>query len=811
MFLGVSSMRGLLYRPDRCAARLLGVAAMGPAVRGRSALILMAALVIGIVVVSPSGALHGQCALAQLAASGGGAGDRLGHAVSISGDVAVAGSPFHEEFFLNLNAGAASVYRWTGGGWVEETLLIAGDGGVGEEFGFSVAALGDLVMVGARYAQGALAPHAGAAYLYHWDGSSWTQEWKLTASDGLTGEEFGFSIDLTADLAIVGAPHSSNPTGVDTGCAYIYRKVGGVWLEEARMAADDGVSGDRFGASVAIDGDVAVVGAPLSSDIGTGSGAAYVYRHVAGAWTQELKLIAADASAFAQLGTSVSASGGAILAGAIRAQDGSGDTTGAGYVFRDAAGTWLEEAKLLPSSGGTGDLYGASVDLEGDRALLGSELGEGAALFERSAGVWAEGATILIIPPILEEHFGASVSLSGDRAMIGAPFRDGTAVDSGGVELFFVGVGTDCNFNGILDECDIASGSATDCNGNGLPDTCDLLAGTSSDCNGNSALDECEIALGLANDCNGNGLLDICEITAGTAVDCDGNGVLDECEIAGGAADCDGNGVVDACEIAAGTATDCDGNGVIDECEIAAGTADCNGNGLVDACEIAGGTATDCDGNGVIDSCELAAGTAADCDGNGLIDPCEIAAGTAADCDANGLIDGCEIAAGTAADCDGSGVIDSCEIAGGVAADCDGNGVIDGCDIATGTAGDCNGNAIPDSCDILAGTSTDANGDGIPDECPAPLFLRGDISQDGNLNMLDVVEIVAVLFDAGAPGPCNDVLDVNDDGGLDVADVIYLLQYLFNQGPAIPPPFEGCGIDPTGDGLICTESQVSCP
>jgi hypothetical protein len=138
--------------------------------------------------------------------------------------------------------------------------------------------------------------------------------------------------------------------------------------------------------------------------------------------------------------------------------------------------------------------------------------------------------------------------------------------------------GRDCNRNGILDSCEIASGSTADCEGNGIPDECEFL------------------------DCNGNGTRDFCEIASGTSADCDGNGVPDSCDIAGDG-DCDGDGRVDACEIAAGLDPDCDGNGVPDSCDVAGG-GDCDGDGRVDACEVAAGDETDCDGNGVPDVCE---------------------------------------------------------------------------------------------------------------------------------------------------------------------------------------------------------------
>ena len=131
---------------------------------------------------------------------------------------------------------------------------------------------------------------------------------------------------------------------------------------------------------------------------------------------------------------------------------------------------------------------------------------------------------------------------------------------------------TDCNGNGIADNCDIADGTSNDGNENGIPDECETI-----DCNDNGINDADELADGTATDCNGNGVPDECDIADGTSSDCDGNGVPDECQ----SNDCNGNGVPDNCDIADGTSEDCDGDGTPDECE-----PDSDGNGIIDDCEV---------------------------------------------------------------------------------------------------------------------------------------------------------------------------------------------------------------------------------
>ncbi|UCC29835.1 MAG: CRTAC1 family protein [Phycisphaerales bacterium] len=167
--------------------------------------------------------------------------------------------------------------------------------------------------------------------------------------------------------------------------------------------------------------------------------------------------------------------------------------------------------------------------------------------------------------------------------------------------------GTDCNNNGMSDECDIGSGAAPDCNDNGAPDECDVTGDTSDDCSGNGVPDECE------PDCNNTGVADSCDILEGTSDDCSGNEIPDECE-----PDCNNTGVADSCDILEGTSDDCSGNGVPDECE-----PDCNDTGAADSCDILMGTSQDCNTNEVPDACDLAEGTSTDVNGNGVPDECD--------------------------------------------------------------------------------------------------------------------------------------------------------------------------------------------
>lgn len=182
----------------------------------------------------------------------------------------------------------------------------------------------------------------------------------------------------------------------------------------------------------------------------------------------------------------------------------------------------------------------------------------------------------------------------------------------------------------------------------------------SGDCDGNGSLDSCDLASGELTDCDGNGIPDVCDAIS---ADCDRDGVPDACEIDAGAADCDGNGVPDECD------PDCDGDGVPDACEIAfGGDSDCNGNGVPDGCEVALGQGAfdpDCDDDGIHDACQIAADPSLDTNGDALLDSCQRARG---DLDLDREIGGADLAvllaewgaeAPVEGDLDGNGIVDA--------------------------------------------------------------------------------------------------------------------------------------------------------
>jgi len=196
---------------------------------------------------------------------------------------------------------------------------------------------------------------------------------KLVASDGAAGDKFGCSVSVSGDVAVVGA-WGDDDNGPSSGSAYVYRWDGTSWAQEPnKLLASDGASSDVFGNSVSVSGDVAVVGAYGDDDKGDMSGSAYVFRWNGTSWAQEPnKLLASDGAASDYFGSSVSVSGEVAVVGAFLDDNANGTTAGSAYVFRWNGTSWVEQRKLVASDGAAGDEFGYSVSVSGNVVVVGA-------------------------------------------------------------------------------------------------------------------------------------------------------------------------------------------------------------------------------------------------------------------------------------------------------------------------------------------------------------------------------------------------------------------------------------------------------
>ena len=422
---------------------------------------LAIAIVIAFVAASEAATLPG---VKKLTASDASAGDYFGHSVAVSGDIIVVGARLEDTGGLS-NAGAAYVLRRDQGGaenWGEVKKLVASDFEATDYFGDSVTVSGDTAVVGA-VEEDTAGSDAGAAYVFHRDqggAGNWGEVRKLLASDAQAGDRFGGGVSVSGDTAVVGARREDPGGNNNAGAAYVFeRNQGGPddWGEVKKLTASDGQAGDEFGNSVAISGDTAVVGA-YQEDAGGGVldefGAAYVFQRDEGGpnnWGEVAKLTASDAAALDLFGWSVAVSADTAVVGARLADHPEGNTdAGAAYVFRrdqGGAANWGEVAKLLASDDYSNDQFGWSVAVSGDTAVVGAPLVEdgpytesGAAyVFQRRGEAcscnWDQLKRVRASDPEARDRFGNSAAISGDTVLVGARREDSGGTDAGAAYL----------------------------------------------------------------------------------------------------------------------------------------------------------------------------------------------------------------------------------------------------------------------------------------------------------------------------------------------------------------------------------------
>ena len=267
------------------------------------------------------------------------------------------------------------------------------------------------------------------------------QEIKLTAEDAASGDEFGTSVALSGDYALVGA-RFEGPGGDDFGAAYVFVRTADGWVQQAKLIADDGEDGDRFGISVGIDGSYAVVGASGEDAGGTNAGAAYVFVRDGETWTQQTKLTAGDADEDDRFGVAVAISGVHILVGAT-GDDDLKDDAGAAYVFVRDGETWSEQVKLNASDAVNGDAFGNAVALDGTTGVIGAvgdnfpDGNSGSAyVFERDGAVWTEQTKIFASDGVPDNLFGNAVAIRGDYIIAGMSRDDDEGEDAGSAYVF---------------------------------------------------------------------------------------------------------------------------------------------------------------------------------------------------------------------------------------------------------------------------------------------------------------------------------------------------------------------------------------
>lgn len=344
----------------------------------------------------------------------------------------------------------------------QQAYLKASNAGAGDQFGFSVAASENTVVIGSPYEDSSTtgvnstanegSRNSGAAYVFIRTGSTWTQQAYLKANNTADDDKFGNSVAISGNTIVVGA-FGENGIGSNAGAAYVFVRSGSTWVQQQYLKAGNAGSNQLFGWSVAISGNSLVVGATLESSSSTGvnstpnngaqeAGAAYVFNRSGTVWTQQAYLKASNSDAFDNFGHSVSISGDTVVVGAPREDSNPGSplgntstSAGAAYVYTRSAASWTYRAFLKGPSDSSDSVFGRAVGISGNTIVVGAPnfIGGGRAF------VFVGGGTTWLLQATLGgDRFkigqGASVAISGDRVLVGS--RGITSFSSSDVQIY---------------------------------------------------------------------------------------------------------------------------------------------------------------------------------------------------------------------------------------------------------------------------------------------------------------------------------------------------------------------------------------
>ena len=354
----------------------------------------------------------------------------FGRSVAIAGDLVAVGAGGAD--VDSVDAGAVYLFKQHGLTYVPEAKLVAPDPTSGAEFGRAVAIQGNMVIVGARFAQVGNSSTAGAAYVFRKYKGAWHFEEKIASPTPGNDDNFGRALAIQGDVLVVTA-RKENLGASDVGAAYVFRYRGGRWMYQAKLTASNATPGAYFGQSVAIHGDVIAVGARNADP--NAAGAIYLFERSWNGWVETAKVIPPDGKSDDQFAFTVAMTGDVIAAGARRADLPGAKDAGAAYVFSLGWDSIDLVAKLTASDAKGGDQFGQSIAIAGDviavganRTAVDGNAKQGAIyLFRRMGSQWIETDKLTASDGMADDEFGYSLSAFGNHIVTGAHFADSTA------------------------------------------------------------------------------------------------------------------------------------------------------------------------------------------------------------------------------------------------------------------------------------------------------------------------------------------------------------------------------------------------
>lgn len=312
-----------------------------------------------------------------------------------------------------------------GSSTLEEQVILTPDVPVDfAVFGADAAIDGTTAIVGAPFIQ-QLASTPGSATVFVLSGGEWVMQQELVAAGVTDVNAFGIAVAIDANVAVVGATLAQE--GV--GAVYVFRRSGTSWAQEQVLVPESASDGDEVGISVAVDADTIVFGARGDDEVDSGAGAAYVYVRNGGTWEFQQKLLPSGTTGDDEndeFGTSVDIFGNTVVVGSPT-DDEAGLDAGSAFVFVREAGVWSEQQQLLPNDSAAFDCFGEDAGIWGETVVVGSNFGEGdtensgsAYIFTRTGSTWSQQAELLASDPAPLDLFGNAVDICGDTVVVGA-------------------------------------------------------------------------------------------------------------------------------------------------------------------------------------------------------------------------------------------------------------------------------------------------------------------------------------------------------------------------------------------------------
>ena len=359
----------------------------------------------------------------------------FGQLLSLSGDTLAVGMP--GAFDLGADSGAVYIWRRVNGAWQTQPPLHAPDEGPGDKFSI-VDVQGDTLAVGAPFhlVQGV---RSGAVYIYKRIAGTWTYQAQLQAPGVPVLRTFGASVSLDGNRVLIGASGGISVLGT----AYTFTETGGTWSFEAELPAGNGQLQDNYGLSVCVRGDTALVGAPRDDIASVDQGSVYVFGLTGTQWSFQTKLTASDATSDDGFGKGLDFDGSRIAVGAATAGPSPAYQPGAVYLFENQSGSWIETLKLQPTALTAFSRFGESLHFSGDRLVVGAPAAGnyggvwGAVYFyQEMASTWLLRQRVMPQGYLGTTGFGAAVGFDGELLAIGAPQTGESPPNSGALHTY---------------------------------------------------------------------------------------------------------------------------------------------------------------------------------------------------------------------------------------------------------------------------------------------------------------------------------------------------------------------------------------